>query len=414
MKYKSNMNKPKTVVAVAALAGALVAPQAMAASDDYQPLGLRAGNFTFFPAATLGGEFNDNIFAADANEESDFIVHFKPSIEARGKLSGGSTLDFYLNSHLGAYTDFDDENFSDVALGMRSRAVLQRGMFFSSAAGYKYGHEARGDVNTSIGSEPVTYNEVTAMMEFEVKPARTGFRVWVDTKGEFYNDQEDTPNIDLMHEERNRWDVSYNAELSQDLDASTGVFVQVGGTNIGYTDRDLNAFPDRDSSGFRAVLGARAKASGVLDLEAYAGYLTRVYEDPGLSSLDGFTAGAGLTWTPTPLAEITFNGDRTLQETTANLYSGFIATDVELGVTLFPADNVQLWGEIGYLNRDYEANGVALERDDDEFSGEIGGRLLINRNFNMGAYYNIRNRESSLPGLDYTQNRFMLEISGAL
>lgn len=418
MKNKRYMNKPKSVAAIAVLAGSLVAPQAIAASDDYQPLGLRAGNFTFFPAATLGGEFNDNIFATDANEESDFIVHFKPSIEARGKLSGGSTLDFYLNSHLGAYTDFDEENFSDVALGMRSRAVLQRGMYFSSAVGFKYGHEARGFVNTSTaGAEPATYNEITALMEFEVKPARTGFRIWVDTKGEYFNDQDAIGGGSIVLEHRNRWDVNYNAELSQDLDSTTGIYLQVGGTNIAYTDRDLNAFADRDSSGFKAVAGLRMKVTGKLNLDSYAGYFTRAYEEAGVEDLSGFAGGLGITFVPSPLAELNLSVDRTLQETNSIFYAGFIATDVEASATLFPAENVQLWGEVGYTNRDYEPifSGMAIpDRDDDEFEGEVGGRVFVNRNFNVGAFYNIRNRESSFPGVDYTQNRFMLEISGAL
>ena len=41
---------------------------------DFDALGIRAGGFLIFPSVTVDGQYNDNVFATDENEEEDFNV----------------------------------------------------------------------------------------------------------------------------------------------------------------------------------------------------------------------------------------------------------------------------------------------------------------------------------------------------
>ncbi|MGB0922047.1 MAG: outer membrane beta-barrel protein [Alphaproteobacteria bacterium] len=415
MKLKfAGKNTVTKTAATLAMSAALTAP-ALAAPGDYTPLGFKAGNFTFFPTSVIGVEYDDNLFALpDGFEESDVVAHLKPGIDAKGRLSGGSTLDFYANSHLGFHADYDVADFTDFTAGMRSRAFFSKAVSLKSSTEYAYKHEEFGFVNTILsgipGDEPVTYNQIKGALALQVRPGRTGFSIGADATGLFFNDQDAAGGITNSQEHRNRWHVNYFAEFAQDIDQRTGFYIRAGGNGRAYTDR--GTFADRDSQGFEIVAGARVKATGKLNLDFRAGYVKQMFENSNFDSVSDFIFGGGMTWTPSAFAEIRVDANRSVLETNDSFFSSFVGTQVGTHVSLFPAENITLWGKGRYINRDYQpAATTAGDRDDDELFGEIGGQIKFNRNIGLGAYYNITDRQSSFSTIDYSRNKFMVELS---
>ena len=51
--------------------------------QDFKPLGVRAGAFMLHPGVELAGQWNDNVFYAYEDEQSDFIYHIRPYITAQ-------------------------------------------------------------------------------------------------------------------------------------------------------------------------------------------------------------------------------------------------------------------------------------------------------------------------------------------
>src|SRR2546430_17302073 len=50
---------------------------------ELDPLGMRAGSFLIYPRLGLQEVYNDNIFAAESNEQGDFITLVRPQLDVR-------------------------------------------------------------------------------------------------------------------------------------------------------------------------------------------------------------------------------------------------------------------------------------------------------------------------------------------
>lgn len=436
---------------VAAALSAALTPAAWAKADDYTPLGIKNGPFTIFLNGGVGIEYNNNLFAlndgdiTDLNsigiDEDDFIAHLKTGIEARGRLSGGSTLDFYANGHFGAHFERDNANFFDAKVGMRSRTFFSKSVSLRSKSEYSYEHEGFGlfdtplsaplvtpsDVETFLNSaEPTTLSKVSGELALDIKPGRTGFTVGAKSTGRFFNDKNG-----LSAEHRNYWDVNVFTEFSQEIDTTTGFFVRLNGNGRAYPDRPSNdpmGLPERDSLGFSAVAGARVKATGTIDLEAFAGYVSQNFENDDFDDISDYVFGGNMTWSPSAFFEMKVNADRSIYETTDATQTSFIGTKAETTLSIFPLENLTFWTTGRYVNRDYDTrtavDGIAFstaDRDDDILFGEIGGEFKINRNVGIGLFYNYYQRESTISNnanyivpnldIDFDRQKVMFEIN---
>lgn len=435
---------------LAAAMGVTLTPSAWAAAGDYTPLGIKSGPFTIFLNGGVGIEYNNNIFALPDDEADfidafgadpeDFLATIGSGIEARGKFSGGSTLDLYADGEYGAHFEYDNANYFDAKIGMRSRTFFTKAVSLRAKSEYSYEHEPFGlldtptnltglppaptpaqvaaFVNTIVtGAEPTTLSKVTGALALDIKPGRTGFTVGADATGRFFNDKKS-----VSFEYRNYWDVNVFAEFTQDLDKTTGFFLRANGNGRAYPDRsfiapstgnnppysdpyDANLHTpgraERDSLGFDLTAGARVKASGTINLEAFAGYINKNFEDDQFDTINDFVFGANMKWTPSSFFEMRLLADRSILETTDALSSSFIASKAETTLSIFPMENLTFWTTGRYVNRDYQSSefsqGFNLpEREDDVIFAEIGGEFKINRNVGLGLHYNYHQRESNI------------------
>src|SRR6185437_9608637 len=56
------------------------------ARPEVDPIGLRAGDFFFYPRAELDESFNDNILATSSHQTGDFLTTFAPSFDILSNL----------------------------------------------------------------------------------------------------------------------------------------------------------------------------------------------------------------------------------------------------------------------------------------------------------------------------------------
>ena len=112
----------------------------------------------------------------------------------------------------------------------------------------------------------------------------------------------------------------------------------------------------------------------------------------------------------TPLTTIRVEAASRVEETTTPGASGFLDQSAGLRVDHELMRNVIVGARASYANQDYE--GVA--RSDDVIRAGLGLDYLINRNFSVGLGYDYTDRDSNVPGLDYTRNEFGLTLKAAL
>ncbi len=435
---------------LAAAMGATLTPSAWAAAGDYTPLGIKNGPFTIFLNSATSVEFDDNVLALpDGIEFDDTILRLGGGVEARGKFSGGSTLDLYANGQYGAYTDIDELNYFDGKVGLRSRTFFSKAVSLRAKSEYSYEHEEFGIYNAlfvaAVGDEPVTLSKLTGALALDIKPGRTGFTIGADATGRLYNDQDAAGGGSIVQEHRNYWDVNYFIEFSQDIDKTTGFFLKANGNGRAYPDRsylaptlvnapgaydstaDSPGRPNRDSMGFDVTVGARVKATGTINLEAYAGYINKEFDDSNFETINDFIFGGNMKWTPSAFFEMKVKADRSILETNDALNSSYIASKAETTLSIFPLENLTFWTTGRYVNRDYQQSKFGefyrlTERDDDILFAEIGGEFKVNRNVGIGAHYNYSQRDSNVSNdpnyispavidVDYGRSKAMLELN---
>ena len=135
---------------------------------ELDALGLHLGGFYVFPSLTNGISYNDNVFAADNNEEGDFLYTLEPQVAVRSDwnrhavgLAAGGRLGYYFDEtgvplplpDAGTFTAWDD---GDLTRRIVARTAIGPGVSVSTLC---LGAERLGDVDRVAG-EPRLYETV--------------------------------------------------------------------------------------------------------------------------------------------------------------------------------------------------------------------------------------------------------------
>lgn len=194
----------------------------------------------------------------------------------------------------------------------------------------------------------------------------------------------------------------------QDYDHAAGFTAAVPGVFI----------PKRDSTDYRADVGARIDLTGVTYAEIYGGYLAQHYSSSFFGSIEGFDAGAALTWNATTLDTVKLSATRTVQNANAEIVgpaaasAGYLASVMSASIDHELLRNLLLNANAGYEIDDWHG----INRTDDIPSVGAGAKYLMMRNLYLGASWTYQRRYSSgiNEGLPYTQNIFLLRLSTQL
>src|SRR4051794_11377365 len=84
---------------------------------DYDPIGLRAGSFFFYPTLELGSLYDDNVYATKKNTDAEWAATLTPDITVLSNWSRhqltfdvGGDMAFYPNNSQLDYEDFHINN----------------------------------------------------------------------------------------------------------------------------------------------------------------------------------------------------------------------------------------------------------------------------------------------------------------
>jgi len=374
---------------------------------DYDPVGVRLGGFFLFPDLSVQESYNSNVFATNRNEKSDFITSIEPTLDLRSNWNNHA-LNLHADSRVVRYADFDDENFTDYTLGADGRLDVLRDFRLFAGAGYQVRHEPRSSPDNQGGTEPTEYSVLGGNLGAEKDFNRLSLR-W-DGKAEQYR-YDNVRNasgttIDQSGRDRDQYETGLRA--GYEIGPLRQVYV-LGTYNTREYDKLTSGF-NRDSDGYLMALGAQYDLTGIIFLDAYAGYRKQNYDDRRLKEMDGWASGVKVTWNVTRLTTVTGTLDRDIEETTQANSPGYFQTRAELRADHELLRNLILTGSLGYQNDAFEG----ISRDDDYYLAGLGAKYLINRNFSLSGGYSFRTRESNVPNSDFDENVVMLRLSSHL
>jgi hypothetical protein len=370
---------------------------------DYDPLGIRAGGFLIFPSVTVDGAYNDNIFASDDNEESDFIFTFGPRIDVRSNFPRHG-LNFTVQSDIGRYVDNTDENFVDYGTALTGRLDVTRATRLVGGLQYDHGHESRDDPEdpgVDVADEPVEFDQYGGNVGVEQDFNRFNVAVRGDVQRRDYDESEEA--------DRDRTVLGGRLRTGYFISPRINAFVQ-GGVRREVRDTSEAGAPPikRDNNVYDIRVGTAIDITGLLFGEVSVGWEFQEFDESELDSEHGLAYGAGLTWNPTQLTSLRLNGSGGFEP--SDVGASNFRNGVALRVDHELLRNVLIGGEVAYRRDDFQDTG----RTDNRFDVGPDITYLLNRYLSVGAGYTFTTRDSDDSSREFTRNLIAVRLRAQL
>jgi hypothetical protein len=376
---------------------------------EVDPLGMRVGDFFWFPRAEFDEAYNSNIFATQSPTTSDLITVLQPSFDLLSSFPRNA-----LNLHGGAPTQFyaghPAQNTQDGFIGTDGRLDVTAGSSLFGSAQAAHLNVPRTSTNSPLAAaQPVTYWLYTSNAGYRQTGLRLGYQADIAVQNTQYNA---VPAIGggMLPQSPSDTTISQAAlRGSYELVPDYLGYIRAAGNLTDYT-HTVPGGVRFNSTGYRTDLGLQILPRHILSGEVYAGYFSQIYQVSGLGSVSGLDAGGRLVHNVTRLTTATFTGLRTVipsNPTIGTTGTSYLATTVSGNVDHELLRNLLLNASVGYENDTYQG----VSRTDKILSFGAGFKYLLNRNLYLGGSYAFQQRNSTVAGSSYTQNILMVRLS---
>lgn len=383
---------------------------------EYDPLGIHAGSYFFFPRAEVGEMYNDNIFATSGDKKSDLITILAPSFDLLSNFPRNA-LNVHGGASIGTYASHSHENYQDAFGTADGRYDITTGDHLTGALGVHRLHEDRTSPDAPGNtSEPTRFNTYNGRVGYVEDGLRFGYSADAAVERDEYESAPLIGGGTVQQSFRNVTSYELALRGSYTITPRYQVFVR-GAGNIRNHDHSAPGFPTQDSHGFRVDTGMHVEVTGITFADVYVGYLRQDYRSASFGSISGIDVGGNLTWNATTLTTVKLNAERTVQDSNQLVTGlanspGYLHSVAGVSVDHELLRNVLLNANASYANDDFQG----INRTDDVYTAGVGAKYLLNRHLYLGATYSFQHRSSS--GTDainpFSQNIFMLRLSTQL
>lgn len=348
---------------------------------------------------TTGLGYDDNVFRTQSDTKSDFFWNLQPSAYLDGGFSKHSFRLGYEGDYV-HYFDYDSEDFYDQRFLGRLNLDLTRQVDLNLSGYVWYGHDARGSIGTRvIGSRELDLwreNLVRAELVVGREITRAQVIPFVEYATVRYlnNDQSDR---------------DYNRQ-------TFGVFGRWrftpkfwGLAETGYSTYDhLQSTNGLDREEFNFLVGFGWDATAQTSGEVAVGWLTRDFDDSSRTTTTDPTYDIRINWTPKPYSKFTGYARRESIEDASGGVGSLLADTFGLRWNHAFTERLSLETGIDYTLAIYDS-----PRRDKYFTYDLGVFYTLNRWLQAGGRYEHTSRHSNVPGIDYQDNLFLLELRGS-
>ena len=376
------------------------------------PLGMRVGTFLLYPKISVTETYDDNIFRVEEDKDHDLITTIGPEFDLRSdwnnhafNLRGDARIDRFARS--------EKENVEDYNVDADGRYDVTRNIFLFGFLGYSQLSEDRGSPDDVGGVEPTEYNVYRGSVRYFHRLNRVSFRLDAGARKFDFDDVATGPAPSINNDDRDRLVSSVTLRAAYEIVPEYEAFVRGTVNNRAYSTQVDDTGVSRDSQGYEIVAGVAIDLTGITFGDVFVGFREQRYDDDNLSTIEGITGGANITWNVTPLTTFQAGIVRRVEETTAFVgglvSSGFFATRYSLSADHELLRNLLLNANVALTENDYKG----IDREDRIYAVGVSARYLLNRNLygSIGYRYTQRDRDATLgDDADYTQNVVTLRV----
>lgn len=384
--------------------GVLERPQ-----PEFDPEPIRLGAVEARSSLGLGGIYNDNVFATEENEVSDFAFVIRPELDLRTTWSRHEVGANVAVEHF-EFLDEGSESVTNVRGGVRGRVDVNR-EFNVTAFGFgARRHEPRTQISVlDEFGEPVRVNEFGGGVTGNYERDRVQLRLGYDIRDQNFNDVETTTVGDIDQDFRDNIRHTVTGRAGYAVTRDIAVFTQAS-----FFSRDFDNLTtlttgeqaSRDSTGFTVQGGLNFELAAPFRGDIAVGYLEENRDSPQFADISGLSVDGRLQWFPTRLTTFTLTGSR--RTTDVGLIEAAAATSnsANLRVDHELRRNFTVYADGGLFDTEFED----FDRDDTFFDVGLGGIYKFNKRVHLEAFYRYTNRDSTILTEEFNQNIVGFEL----
>ncbi len=370
----------------------------------YEPVGVRAGAWMFYPSLTAGTIYDSNVFASNTVRRSDIAANVHPSLRAEALWERhAATVQADVSSHF--YRGNPGLDYTDATLKGRGRVDLtdDSALLLSFRGGHL--NEEVGSLSSPSGAaQPTPYDfwsgDVTYRKQYNRLIGSVGIRV------DSY-DFGSTRALDgtvISQDGRDGSVYTAHGRIGYVLSPQLGVFAAAEGNA-----RDLRGTPAQPltSSGYRVLTGVDMQLSRLVRGEIGIGYARQSFDAATIGTVEGPAYRARLVWSPTRRIDIRFNAEQIVTEASDTSATGVRADALQVALDYELRRNVVL--SLGYT---YEIDKfLGQARRDVVSASQAELKYRLNRHTSVGLRHRFIARDSSLPSFTYDKHELGLNVT---
>jgi len=358
--------------------------------------GITVEPVVFYPGLDLAYGYDSNLFLLENNTRGSDFTTISPYVKAEAK-TGAHTFDVLARAVIGDYLDSRNDNYEDYILAGNARFVLDGRTDLAFHAEAAQGHDARGTTDRPAANIPDEYknNGVDATFGFGAKDAQgrveiTGGqynRTYTNNRAFTAGSDRQTGNAGVTF----LWRISPRTQL-----------LAQGGKKL--IDYDLDT-STQDSREYSAYVGARWEATAQTSGTAKFGRVQKTFDSAGRPEITTSAWELAARWSPLSYSHVDVSTSRAPQESTG-VGDAIIAS--AYGAAWTHGWTPRINSRLSFGERKDDFRGVAVTRVDKTPSYGIGLFYDFRRWLKFGADYTQSDRDSNLPGFDYSKTLMQL------
>ncbi len=368
---------------------------------DFDPTPIDVASFQLFPAISVAGYYDSNIYSTKAAKNDDVVTKINPSLTAASNW-GRHAIAFTGLADINTNVINNEENNVGGVAQLEGRYDIENQTWIAGSTSYQRVTEPRGNTSSfGAAAEPTQFDNFSAGSELYRGLGQLKAKANYDFNYKDY----DTVNLvgggTINQNNRNRTNHKVKAELEYELTRNLKPFIRGAYDVMDYTSNSL-----RNSTGYGVNAGAKFDFGGITTATAYAGYKGRDYYNYASGSINAFDFGADVLWNVTELTSVQLEASRTIEETTLGgvaapgSSNAYVSTGGSLTATHELRRDLIVEANASFTNNDYKNSA----REDDNYGVGAGARYFFNRNFYSDLTYDFVTRDSNVAASDYDRH----------
>lgn len=375
---------------------------------ELDPIGVRVGGFRLDPEVEVGYAWTDNVYASETNEESDesLVARAAARLSSQWRRHGveaSAAVATRNGREVGA------QDGTDVALAAAGRLDLGRSSFLRADVRAAEERESRVDFAPREAlAEPVEVRSAAAGVTAGLVLNRLRTIARIEQADFEFEDARTRDGGLLLQRDRSRSTTAAELRVEYALSPAAAAFVSAGYRKQDYDLEAPEAAFDRDSDGWRGLVGANFDLTRLVRGEIAAGFQSIAYEDPRLAETEGFSASAAADWFVSPVVTIAVNAAREIVESNESAASGISRTLLGARGDWEARRNVIVSAGAAYVDDEYEN----IDRNDQRWRLNGAVEYQLNRAIALvGAYERFQEEsEGAQRGAAFEVNRVTVSL----